>query len=366
MRTSIRNPIALALAAALAGCAGGGGHTDEVNGYPAIVCIALAYLPCLLPHPKQTAASGTSSGSSSASSALGGAGVPQPQPLTQWEGVTAPGATADAQFIRPFQYYRAADGSFKADGADNPLPSTATINIADSGALVSVGITGTNRLLEFDGRTLPGSAGILFGKSRALNEASATPFDSLAHVDLTDDATHWAYVGATADPYRQGWSYQSFGVWDSLSSGVNARMYASSFGTPTQASALPMTGAATFTGKLAGSYVSAANEGSLAAADVSVAVDFATRSLSVTSTGTTITRDLSTATPAPGLDLKGTLTYSAGSASFSGTLTNAAGSMNGDSSGRFYGPAAEELGGMFALKSATTPESMVGAYGAKR
>jgi hypothetical protein len=71
-------------------------------------------------------------------------------------------------------------------------------------------------------------------------------------------------------------------------------------------------------------------------------------------------------TPAPSLDLKGTLTYSAGSASFSGSIVNAAGTMQGTSGGRFYGPAAQELGGTYALKSATTSETMVGAYGAKR
>jgi hypothetical protein len=40
--------------------------------------------------------------------------------------------------------------------------------------------------------------------------------------------------------------------------------------------------------------------------------------------------------------------------------------MSGTSNGQFYGPAAQELGGVFALKSATTVETFVGAYGAKR
>jgi len=40
--------------------------------------------------------------------------------------------------------------------------------------------------------------------------------------------------------------------------------------------------------------------------------------------------------------------------------------MSGASSGQFYGPVAQELGGEFVLKSATTAETFVGAYGAKR
>jgi hypothetical protein len=40
--------------------------------------------------------------------------------------------------------------------------------------------------------------------------------------------------------------------------------------------------------------------------------------------------------------------------------------MSGRSNGQFYGPAAQELGGVFSLKSSTTMETLTGAYGAKR
>jgi hypothetical protein len=40
--------------------------------------------------------------------------------------------------------------------------------------------------------------------------------------------------------------------------------------------------------------------------------------------------------------------------------------MSGSSKGQFYGPAAQELGGAFSLKSPTTLETLTGAYGAKR
>ena len=45
---------------------------------------------------------------------------------------------------------------------------------------------------------------------------------------------------------------------------------------------------------------------------------------------------------------------------------NAAGTMSGASKGKFYGPKAEELGGVFVVKSPSTVETFTGAYGAKR
>jgi hypothetical protein len=40
--------------------------------------------------------------------------------------------------------------------------------------------------------------------------------------------------------------------------------------------------------------------------------------------------------------------------------------MSGPSQGAFYGPSAQELGGVFALKAPGTVEAFTGAYGAKR
>ena len=40
--------------------------------------------------------------------------------------------------------------------------------------------------------------------------------------------------------------------------------------------------------------------------------------------------------------------------------------MSGSSTGRYYGPTAQELGGVFTVKSPATAETLTGAYGAKR
>jgi hypothetical protein len=112
--------------------------------------------------------------------------------------------------------------------------------------------------------------------------------------------------------------------------------------------------------------MSPGGQGSLAAAEVSVTADFGTRSLAFATSNTTLTRDLQTSSAAPGLNLTGSLTYAPGSGNFTGTLVSAGGTMAGPTNGRFYGPAAQELGGVFVVKAADGPESLTGAYGAKR
>jgi C-lobe and N-lobe beta barrels of Tf-binding protein B len=173
-------------------------------------------------------------------------------------------------------------------------------------------------------------------------------------------------VVVVANPYVQGWNYQTFGVW--AASTVNDKtttVSAYSFGS--FHSNVPTTGTARFTGKLGGMYVSPTGEGSIAAARLTVNADFSSRSLNFASTGTFTTRDQATSIPAPHLNLSGTLTYTPQPLiQFSGTLTNAGGTMTGETTGRFYGPNAEELGGVFAVKSPTTIETFVGGYGAKR
>jgi len=172
-------------------------------------------------------------------------------------------------------------------------------------------------------------------------------------------------VALIANPYDLGWNYQSFGVWSDPVNAATEYVRGLSFGNATPVAALPVSGQADFAGKLAGMYISPAGKGGLASADLGVHVDFAARTVSLASTGT-MANDGRAWTPNSSLDVTGTLSYSPASARFSGTLVNGAGTMSGTSSGQFYGPAAQELGGEFVLKSATTAETLVGAYGAKR
>ena len=157
-----------------------------------------------------------------------------------------------------------------------------------------------------------------------------------------------------------GHQYQSFGVWNERIDASRGQITVWSQGQPTPAQAIPASGIATFQGKLSGAYVSAAGIGGTAASDLKVSADFGARSLGFASSGTTMN-----GAAAPNLDLRGTLTYAPGQGRFSGNLANASGSLRGSTSGQFYGPRAEELGGVFAATGAGT-ERFVGAYGAKR
>ena len=157
-----------------------------------------------------------------------------------------------------------------------------------------------------------------------------------------------------------GHQYQSFGVWNERVDAFRGQITVWSQGQPTPAQGIPASGSATFEGRLSGAYVSANGIGGTAASDLKVSADFGARSLGFASSGTTVN-----GAAAPNLDLRGTLTYAPGQARFSGNVANASGSLRGSSSGQFYGPRAEELGGVFAATGAGA-ERFVGAYGAKR
>lgn len=172
-------------------------------------------------------------------------------------------------------------------------------------------------------------------------------------------------LALAADPGAQGWNYQSFGVWETGMGTGSGRAGVMSVGAPTTGSSIPTSGTATFIGALGGMYVDATGDNFVTASNVSINANFGTRTLSLSSTGTNKSPDLLTTSSAPNLNLTGTLTYSAGTNSFAGTLTNGS-TLSGTSTGRFYGPNAEELGGVFILKAGSGVETYGGAYGAKR
>ena len=157
-----------------------------------------------------------------------------------------------------------------------------------------------------------------------------------------------------------GHQYQSFGVWNERVDAFRGQITVWSQGQPTPAQGIPASGSATFEGRLSGAYVSANGVGGTAASDLKVSADFGARSLGFASSGTTVN-----GVAAPNLDLRGTLSYAPGQGRFAGSVANASGSLRGSTNGQFYGPRAEELGGMFAAAGAGA-ERFVGAYGAKR
>jgi len=374
--------VAIATAAAiLAGCASGGGTSHSGNsGLDELALgIGCVFAFGLSPkcHKQSSSSSSTSSASRSSTSSTASTNSSSSIP-SFWSGASsqsAPVTSRPTSFESWSTYPRDTNG--KAPGVETYVSYQGRISSvyvrpgdtqwADSGLndfkydaqgnLVVFNSLVTNPIAPVPNLSDIGHPGIDVGLAPILSSYPQSPFTSVAG----------SAVGVIGNPYALGWDYQSFGAWNyQMTDGVGGSLMAQSFGAVTPASAVPLSGTATFAGKLAGLYISPAGEGSIAASNVTVNADFSARSLSFASSNTVTTRDLAIATPAPGLDLSGTLSYSAGSGRFGGTLTSAGGTMSGESSGQFYGPKADELGGVFVVKSASTVETFTGAYGAKR
>jgi hypothetical protein len=231
---------------------------------------------------------------------------------------------------------------------------TATLTYASSGSLRQLHAYDLDYVARSDSPVLSGQPGI--DVAWGTSSTGQTAFTSAPA----------AGVALVANPFELGWDYQSFGAWTDPEGPAVEHLHANSFGAATPGSSVPASGAATFTGKLAGMYVDPSGKGSMAAANLNVDVDFRGRTLSLASSGMKLSRDPSVTSAAPHLDVSGTLAYAPGSSAFTGTLVNAGGTMSGVTRGQFYGPAAQELGGMFVLHAPKTVESFAGAYGAKR
>jgi len=280
----------------------------------------------------------------------GGGGLKIDPAITfvKWSDVTPP-AEIDFEGL-------SSDGSYTA-----PAPFFTVTNITD--AVVSAGAKAT----------------ITYGSGGSITSVAVeTPVttviwkesdghlidDSGAIVRISNvDGSNVALVSNALDP-AVAWEYQTYGVWLTGLGKGTGNYGSATFGVPTAGSAIPLMGTPTFSGSTVGSYVNPAGELFLTSSQVTIDADFLNRSLDF-STFATQTLDPASfaATPAPSLSMMGTLTYAPATNSFSGPVS--ATGLIGTSTGQFYGPAAEELGGVFSLTGAGV-ETYSGAYGAKR
>lgn len=173
---------------------------------------------------------------------------------------------------------------------------------------------------------------------------------------------------ALADANALGWNYQTYGVWLKDLSQDSFQAGAISVGEATLASRLPtnLTNAQ-FAGHASGFYLDGAGNLSTTDANMNALVNFASRTITFSTTGTLLTdRNTLARSANPGLDLNGNWSYGAGTSQFSGTVATQNGALSGNATGRFYGPAAEEIGGVYGLSSATDRSRMIGGFGGKR
>ena len=164
-----------------------------------------------------------------------------------------------------------------------------------------------------------------------------------------------------------GWSYQTFGVWERPLSATTLQAGAISAGAVTPASAVPSSGSATFTGLTSAFYVDAGGTPYFAAAQMSATATWTgTPSIAFSTSGTQTVNLNSglTNTNASFLNLTGTFSYDSNVNRFSGPVNAPGATMSGTGTGRFYGPAAQEIGGAFNLTG--LGGSMIGGFGGRQ
>lgn len=248
--------------------------------------------------------------------------------------------------------------NFTQDVGTGKITSVGTITGFSSGA----SFTGTyNSAGDLTALSINPAGGTTVSFSTDSGDIIGTlPFNSQITVAGDQQGTKAAFA---ADPFQLGWNYQSFGIWttvgmSSLTAGVMT------VGALTAAGSVPMTGTGSYTGAAGGFYVDASGDSFFTTADMSAVADFTNQSISFSTNNTQMTSDLITSQPNPTLNLAGTLTYSAGSNQFSGNVITT-GNLSGSADGVFYGPSAQEIGGIFSVSNSGI-ETYAGGFGGKQ
>ncbi len=176
------------------------------------------------------------------------------------------------------------------------------------------------------------------------------------------------------EPQALGLSYSALGIWEyETSPGANPSQGGYfSMGSITQGSDIPISGSATYEGKLIGTYANGSAVYAVGAdATATANYTFTSPSVSLTTNNTKIVeKGTMTRLDRNDLNLSGTLSYSGGTNNLTGTLRTASG-MSGPASARFYGPQAAELGGTFFVSNnpanpGASTEQMVGGFALKK
>lgn len=245
--------------------------------------------------------------------------------------------------------------------------SAPTVASGTAGSTTGVGATET-----LNGSTLATSLNLYSGAGAA-NVWSISSGDSF--INVTRNTSTVAVYGINAAGTNEflyvygpgmGWSYQTYGIWITGEGTGSGHAGAMSVGSMTPVSGIPATGTATFTGTSGGVYVAATGQPFLTLSDMTAATNFGTRQITFNTTNTIISAfNGSGASAQTGLNLSGTLAYNAGTNAFTGAVTTANSALTGTAYGKFYGPTATEVGGIYNTTGAGLL-TMNGAFGGKR
>lgn len=278
------------------------------------------------------------------------------------------GGGGGASPVRPFRSFSAiqpgdtvmAEGLSQTASATTDMSgkvTSATVNAVDTG--------GSNVRLSYGaGLTLTGIA--ITTPQSSVSWSAANISCGIVICAAANDSA----AGAAIDAYQFGWNYQTFGYWLADTGATTGVVGVISIGNPTPVNSIPTSGTATYTGLAAGIYVD----------DVGVVYDYAATTSATANFGVarnvTLSTDNSKIAPllgggsivdTPGLNFSGTnLPITPAANEFKGPVaTGAPLNLTGTATGRFYGPAAEEIGGVFSL-TGTGVQGLIGAFGGRR
>jgi transferrin binding protein len=150
-------------------------------------------------------------------------------------------------------------------------------------------------------------------------------------------------------------SHMAYGEWNANTTGLQNSPVGGffAFGNATPGASIPTTGSATYTGRWQG----------LSNGIASTRIDGPITGSALFSNRTV---GLSALDSAGLLRFSGTLSYAAGVNSLSGPISNGSGNLTGSATAQFFGPNAQELGGVFRLINGGGTPQLIGSFGMKQ
>lgn len=254
--------------------------------------------------------------------------------------------------------------------SDGTVTNIGTYNQATSGLIYTETVNSSNIVQS---NAFVSAAGTIISFDRAQGDTIGTvvtgPLANQSYAEVKSNGNDVAIISPGS---MNGWSYQSYGIWISNLNSTSGTVGGGSVGSLTTGVAIPTTGTANFSGTSAGAYVNSSGTPFLTGSSMSASVNFATRSLSFATTGTQILLNSGAWQSTAGLNTTGTLSYASGTNLITGSNLATAGGggvtamTGGQVTAKFYGPAANELGGTFSVRAGAGVESYAGAFGSKR
>ena len=234
-----------------------------------------------------------------------------------------------------------------------------SFTLTTTGASVAGGITGLTGIgINTANATTIGNS-LSFNNSDPANTfVTNGTFSASGHITTATPTSYYDILVISLK--ASGYQYTQYGDWSQCSANCSANGGTNSvngvyvWGNATAPSNIPIAGTYIYKGNIEGDYLSAVGTKSAVSGtqgttgNMVAAVNFATRSIAFSTSNS----QLNTGLLMPNLNMSGTLTYAPGQNLFAGTVSTATGTlttMTGTASGRFYGPNAQEIGGIYSL-----------------